>query len=52
MKLQDQTNRTLRDSIVNYMEEYGKTKPYKLILSNMAGDNVLYSVEGTNITIV
>ncbi len=40
----------LRDSIVNYLEEYNKTANYEMILSNTLGGNVLFSKKIYNIT--
>ena len=47
---QETINRQLRDTLVNYLEEYSKANPYKIILSNTMGDNVLYSAPGVDIT--
>lgn len=47
---QGKINRQLRDTLISYLEEYSKTKPYRLILSNTLGDNVLYSAPGVDIT--
>lgn len=46
MKVSEQ----LRDSIVNYLEEYNKIANYELIYSNTLGGNVLYAKEVYNIT--
>ncbi len=46
MKVSEQ----LRDSIVNYLEEYNAAKNYELILSNTLGGNVLFAKESYNIT--
>ncbi len=50
MKEQDKFNRQLRDTLENYLTEFAKGKPYKLILSNTSGDNVLYGADGVDIT--
>ena len=50
MAEQETINRQLRDTLVNYLEEYSKANPYKMILSNTMGDNVLYSAPGVDIT--
>ena len=47
---QNKLNRQLRDTLMNYLDEYVKENPYKVILSNTLGDNVLYDAEGINIT--
>lgn len=47
---QDKLNRQLRDTLMNYLEEYAKSNPYKVILSNTLGDNVLYAAPGVDIT--
>ncbi len=50
MMEQDKLNRQLRDTLMNYLEDYTKVKPYKVILSNTMGDNVLYGGENVDIT--
>ncbi|MBR8537565.1 OmpH family outer membrane protein [Carboxylicivirga sediminis] len=50
MREQEKLNRQLRDTLINYLEEYNKQKPYKVILSNTLGDNVLYGAAGVDIT--
>ncbi|WP_439184031.1 OmpH family outer membrane protein [Carboxylicivirga taeanensis] len=50
MMEQDKLNRQLRDTLMSYLEEYAKEKPYKVILSNTLGDNVLYGANGVDIT--
>ncbi|TRX70860.1 OmpH family outer membrane protein [Carboxylicivirga sp. M1479] len=50
MKEQDKLNRQLRDTLMNYLDEYAKVNPYKVILSNTLGDNVLYGADGVDIT--
>ncbi|SMO33107.1 periplasmic chaperone for outer membrane proteins Skp [Saccharicrinis carchari] len=47
---QESLNRQLRDTLSNYLEEFNADGRYKLILSNIMGDNVLYSAPGINIT--
>ncbi len=47
---QMQVSEQLRDSIVNYLEEYNKGKNFELILSNTIGGNVLYAKKVYNIT--
>lgn len=49
MRQQQSVNMELRDTLVNFLEEWGKDK-YRLILSNTMGDNVLYSAPGVDIT--
>ncbi len=50
MKEQDKFNRQLRDTLENYLAEFATNKPYKLILSNTLGDNVLYGTGSVDIT--
>ncbi|MCU4162610.1 OmpH family outer membrane protein [Carboxylicivirga caseinilyticus] len=50
MQEQDKLNRQLRDTLENYLKEFAKDKPYKVILSNTLGDNVLYGAQGVDIT--
>lgn len=50
MQEQDKLNRQLRDTLMNYLEIYTKDNPYKVILSNTLGDNVLYGADGVDIT--
>nr|WP_319401448.1 OmpH family outer membrane protein [uncultured Carboxylicivirga sp.] len=50
MKEQEKLNRQLRDTLENYLQEFAKGKPYKMILSNTLGDNVLYGADGVDIT--
>lgn len=50
MRQQNQMNRQLRDTITSFLEEYTKKHPYKLVLSNTMGDNVLYANKALNIT--
>ena len=50
MMEQDKLNRQLRDTLMNYLDEYTKAKPYKVILSNTLGDNVLYGAKSVDIT--
>jgi len=47
---QNKLNRQLRDTLVNYLDIFAKENPYKVILSNSLGDNVLYGAEGVDIT--
>ena len=47
---QERMNRQLRDTISLFLKEFCKDKPYKIVFSNTLGDNVLYSVEGLDIT--
>ncbi len=46
MKVSEQ----LRDSIVNFLEEYNEVHNYEMILSNTVGGNVLHAKEAYNIT--
>ena len=50
MQEQDKLNRQLRDTLESYLKEFAKDKPYKVILSNTLGDNVLYGADGVDIT--
>ncbi|WP_430813241.1 OmpH family outer membrane protein [Carboxylicivirga sp. RSCT41] len=50
MQEQDKLNRQLRDTLKTFLDEYAKKHPYKMILSNTLGDNVLYAAEGVDIT--
>ncbi len=47
---QNEINKELNDSISSFLNEYTKEHPYKLILSNTMGDNVLYANKALNIT--
>ncbi|MBP5419973.1 MAG: OmpH family outer membrane protein [Bacteroidales bacterium] len=49
MQKQAKVNAELRDTLVNFLNEYAANR-YSLILSNNMGDNVLYSAPGVNIT--
>lgn len=46
---QEKFNRTLRDSLKSFLNDYNKTAGYDMILSKQ-GDNVLYANEKLNIT--
>ncbi|PRZ00492.1 OmpH family outer membrane protein [Marinilabilia salmonicolor] len=50
MRQQNQMNRELRDTITGFLEEYTKKHPYKLVLSNTMGDNILFANKALNIT--
>lgn len=50
MAEQNRINSELRDTLVNYLEEYNTEKGFKVILSNTLGDNILYSVDGVDVT--
>jgi outer membrane protein len=50
MKRQNQMNNELRDTITNFLKEYTQKHPFKLVMSNMMGDNILYAKEALNIT--
>ncbi|MBS2097880.1 OmpH family outer membrane protein [Carboxylicivirga linearis] len=50
MQEQDKLNRQLRDTLESYLKEFAEDKPYKVILSNTLGDNVLYGADGVDIT--
>jgi outer membrane protein len=50
MKRQNQMNKELRDTITNFLKEYIQIHPFKLVMSNMMGDNILYANEALNIT--
>jgi len=47
---QERMNQRLRDTITLFLNSYCKDKPYSIVLSNTLGDNILYSVEGLDIT--
>ncbi len=47
---QEKLNRQLRDTLVNYLDIFATDKPYKMILSNTLGDNVLYGVKDVDVT--
>jgi outer membrane protein len=49
MQEQSKLTAELRDTIISFLNSYGKDK-YSLILSNNMGDNVLYSAPGVDIT--
>lgn len=51
MEQQGKMNQQLRDTITNFLSEYCKTKPYRLVLSNTMGDNVLHGDRGLDITL-
>ncbi len=51
MEQQGKMNQQLRDTITNFLSEYCKTKPYRLVLSNTMGDNVLHGDTGLDITV-
>ena len=50
MEEQGRMNQQLRDTLTFFLSEYCKDKPYSIVLSNTMGDNVLYSVDGLDIT--
>lgn len=50
MRQQNQMNRELRDTITGFLEEYTRKHPYKLVLSNTMGDNILFANKALNIT--
>lgn len=50
MEQQGVMNKQLRDTITSFLKEYCVDKPYKLVLSNTMGDNVLHAEEGLDIT--
>lgn len=50
MRQQNRMNRELRDTITGFLKEYTQKNPYKLVLSNTMGDNVLFANEALNIT--
>ncbi|MCU4175704.1 OmpH family outer membrane protein [Carboxylicivirga sp. N1Y90] len=47
---QEKLNRQLRDTLINYLDIFATGKPYKMILSNTLGDNVLYGAKGVDVT--
>ncbi len=50
MAEQNRINGELRDSLINYLKVYNEENGYKVILSNTMGDNILYSVDGVDVT--
>jgi outer membrane protein len=50
MRQQNQMNEELRDTITGFLDEYTQKHPFKLVLSNTMGDNVLYANDALNIT--
>ena len=50
MEEQGRMNLRLRDTLTNFLNGYCIDKPYKIVLSNTMGDNILYSVDGLDIT--
>lgn len=50
MQEQERVTKDLRENISNFLQEYNKTKGYKIILSNTMGASVLYSEKSVNIT--
>jgi outer membrane protein len=47
---QNNMNKQLRDTIVNYLKDLKVTMGYQLVLSNTMGDNVLFADPATDIT--
>lgn len=47
---QEKVTKELRENISSFLQEYNKSKGYKLILSNTLGASVLYSEKSVNIT--
>lgn len=47
---QNQMNQELRDTIVSFLDDYTRENPFKLVLSNTMGDNVLFAHKALNIT--
>lgn len=50
MEHQGKMNQQLRDTITSFLDEYCKTRPYRLVLSNTMGDNVLHAAPQLDIT--
>ncbi|NLJ20016.1 MAG: OmpH family outer membrane protein [Bacteroidales bacterium] len=50
MQEQQKMSEQLRDTINAFLKEYNKDGKYQLILSNTAGDNILYAPKGYDIT--
>ena len=50
MEEQGRMNQQLRDTLTFFLADYCKDKPYSIVLSNTMGDNVLYSIDGLDIT--
>lgn len=50
MMEQNNMNKQLRDTIVNYLKSIQKTEGYQMVLSNTMGDNVLFADPSTDIT--
>jgi outer membrane protein len=49
-KQQSQMHLELRDTITTFLKEYTKKHPFKLVMSNTMGDNVLFAHDALNIT--
>ncbi|HPC27005.1 MAG TPA: OmpH family outer membrane protein, partial [Paludibacteraceae bacterium] len=47
---QQKMSEQLRDSINAFLKEFNKDKKYHIILSNTSNDNILYAVDGYDIT--
>ncbi|WP_291856884.1 OmpH family outer membrane protein [Marinilabilia sp.] len=50
MRQQNSMNRELRDTITGFLEDFTTRHPYKLVLSNTMGDNILFANDALNIT--
>jgi len=50
MQEQQKMSEELRDTINAFLKEYNKDGKYQLILSNTAGDNILFAAKGYDIT--
>lgn len=47
---QQKMSEQLRDSLNAFLKEFNKNKKYHIILSNTSNDNILYAVDGYDIT--
>lgn len=50
MEHQGKMNQQLRDTITNFLDDYCKTRPYRLVISNTMGDNILHAERSLDIT--
>jgi len=47
---QQKMSEQLRDSLNAFLKEFNKNKKYHIILSNTLNDNILYALDGYDIT--
>lgn len=50
LQVQQKMSEQLRDTINNFLKTYNKDHKYEVIFSNTASDNILFAVEGYDIT--